>query len=293
MLWQRYYKPRSVPEALEVLAAEGGKARLVAGATDVSVRLKRGELEVDALVDITSITDLDYLRQRGDMIEIGALTTHSQATSSELVQQLVPVLAEACSLCGSPQVRNLGTLVGNIVNAQPCAVATTALMALDAELVIACRDGERRLPVCEACLGPSHSAVDPTSEIVTHIEFKLPKPNSGSAYERLAQRQSLVLPVVAVATRVTLDETRRTFEDAHIVVGPVAPGPTRMRAAEDSLRGATVSRAAIEQAAELASRDANPRGSRLRGGGKYRKDMVAVMVGRALIRAVRRAGVDV
>lgn len=293
MLWQRYYRPESVTEALQLLASARGRARLVAGATDLSIQLKRGEAELDALVDVTAIRDLGYVRLSGSKIEIGALVTHAQAAQSELLQERALLLAEACSQVGSPQIRNVGTIVGNIVNAQPAADSIVALMALEARLTVVSRAGERQLPISQVCLSPGRSVIDPCNEMVTQVEFEMPLADSGSSYQRLAQRQALSLPVVAVGTVVTVNAEERRFERARIAVGPVAPIPFRAEAAERSLQDAPLESGFIDEAAALAARDANPRDS-LRGGAGYRKHMVEVLVRRSLLRALERAGfVDV
>ncbi len=292
MQWQHYYRPESVAEALACLAEGGGRARLVAGATDVAVRLRRNELDLETLVDITRIPGLDRIERCGDRIEIGAQVTHGQAAGSALLREIALVLAEACALCGSPQIRNVGTIVGNVVNAQPAADATTALLALDASAMVVSAEGERRVPISAICLGPGRSAVDPTREMVVRLEFPVPSAAAGSAYQRLAQRRSLTLPVVAVAAVVAADALKKRFSWVRLAVGPVAPVPWRAEAAEQVLAGAALDDAArIEEAAALAARDARPRTS-LRGSAAYRREMVRVMVRRALIQAVERIGID-
>ena len=290
MLWQRYHRPESVAEVLEILASAKGRARLVAGATDLAIQLKRGEVQLDALVDVTRIPDLGYIRRNGSKIEIGALVTHAQAAKSELLKEEAPLLAEACSQVGSPQIRNVATIVGNIVNAQPAADSITPLMALEAKLSVVGPEGGRQVPISQVCLSPGCSAIDPTREMVTQVEFEVPPANSGSPYQRLAQRQALTLPVIAVGTVVTVDGRKSHFKRARIAVGPVAPVPFRAEAAEESLQEASLEMAFIQEAASLAARDANPRDS-LRGGAAYRKQMVEVLVRRGLIRALERAGV--
>jgi len=289
MLWQRYYRPESISEALEVLSSEHGRARLVAGATDLVIQLRRGELQTDALVDVTRIRSLQFVRRNGAKIEIGALVTHAEVARSELVNERAPVLCEACFQVGSPQIRNVGTVVGNVVSAEPAGDSIIALLALDARLTIVGPGYEKQMPVVQACLAPGRSIIDPTREMVTHLEFELPLASYGSAYERLAQRHSLALPIMAVGAFVVLDLESRCFESARIGIGPVAPVPFRATAAEDLLRGAAVEIPLICEAACLAGRDAAPRDS-VRGDAAYRKQMVQVLVRRALVRAVKRAG---
>ncbi len=292
MLWQHYYQASSVSEALELLANGEGRARLVAGSTDLTIRLRREELQIETLVGITRIPGLDAIERTGDGIRIGAGVTHGDACASPLLQELAPILADACRLCGSPQIRNVGTLVGNVINAQPAADATTALVALDARLRVAGPAGERVVPVDQACLGPGRSAIDPSSEMVTHIEWDQPATRSGAAYERLSLRRSLTLPVIACGVAVQAEPATPRLTSARIAVGPVAPVPWRARRSEDLLMSGPVAAAVVEEAARLAAIDARPR-SGLRGSAEYRREMVHVLVKRALIRALQRAGIDV
>jgi carbon-monoxide dehydrogenase medium subunit len=288
-MWKEYFFPSSVEEALEILAERGGKARVIAGGTDLVIQILEEELSVDYLVDITRIPGLDEISLQDGIITLGANVTHRRAAGSPLIRERATVLAEACKAVGSVQIRNVGTIGGNVVNAQPAADSAIALTALDAEAEIASISGRSWVPLEGLFIGPGASKVDSTSEVLTAFRFKALGPRQGSAFERIARRRALALPILNCAVVVELNEDRDSFEWARIALGPVAPTPFRARNAEESLRGAPVSAEAFLKAGEMASQEAKPRTSILRASREYRVEMIKVLLRRALERAVERA----
>ena len=282
-----YISPTSVKEVLDILKERNGEARIIAGGTDLILDLKEETREVKCLVDITGIEELGRIERDGDSINSGAMVSHQQVAASALIQERAPVLAEAALSIGSPQIRNQGTVVGNVVNAQPAADAAVALLALEAQAEVITRNGKRLIPVEELYQGVGVSAVDSTAEIVTALHFKRLGDNQGSAFMRLAQRKALALPMLNVAVVLTVQGGG--FQDVRLVLAPVAPMPFRARKAEAALQGAVIGSATINQAAEIAASEAQPRDSNLRGSAEYRRDMVRVLVRRALEQAVRNA----
>jgi CO/xanthine dehydrogenase FAD-binding subunit len=178
--------------------------------------------------------------------------------------------------------------VGNVVNAQPAADTAVALFALDAQVEILSDKGVRVVPVENVYQGVGVSRIDSTSEIVTALYFKGLGSNQGSAFFRLAQRKALALPMLNVAAVVSIQAG--SFEEARIVIAPVAPLPFRSRKAEAALKHAAVGSASIDKAVEIAASESRPRGSALRGSAEYRREMVKVLLRRALGRATERAG---
>lgn len=286
-MWRNYLFPASIQEALEMLASYKGQARLIAGGTDLILELQEGKRQVEALVDVTHIPGLDAIEWANGMITLGAATTYRQVIDSPLLQARAAVLVEASRKVGSPQIRNVGTLVGNVVNAMPAADGAIALFALGAELEIASPDGRRWAPIEALYERPGRSKVDPSREMVTAIRFPALGENQGSAFERLARRKALALPVLNVAVVATVDHG--AFESAHIAMGPVAPTPFRAQQAEETLRNTPASPEAIRRAAEVAADEARPRSSLLRASATYRKEVLAVLVRRSLERALLQA----
>ncbi len=278
--WTEYLFPQTVEEALEMLAAYGGRARLIAGGTDLVLQAERGLVRAEVMVDITRIPGLDFIEERGGWIYIGPQVTHAQVAASPLVREKAGVLAQACGSVGGPQIRHVGTLVGNVVNAMPAADGAVALFALDAEAEVADRTGREWRPIAELYAGVGQCRVDPCAQMVTGIRFRPLPPAARWAYLRLAQRKALILPMLNVAAVAEVEDGR--FREVRIAIGPVAPTPLRARAAEERLRGAPVDRESIAEAARLAEEAANPRDSVLRGSAEYRRAMVGVLVRRAL-----------
>jgi CO/xanthine dehydrogenase FAD-binding subunit len=288
-MWQEYLFPSSVEDALAMLAEREGRARLVAGGTDLVIQLTEGRRAADCLVDITRIAGLDRMTLEDGMIVLGANVTHRQVSESPLVRERATVLAEACHAVGSRQIRNVGTLGGNVVNAMPAADGTTALLALEAEAEIANGTERKWVPLADLFAGPGVSRVDSTGEMLTAFRFPALGEGQGSALERIARRRALALPILVCAVVVTLREGGEEFESARIALGPVAPVPFRASQAEESLRGAPISLEAMARAGEIAMQESHPRSSLLRASKEYRQEVIKVLVRRGLERAVQVA----
>ena len=288
MLCQSYYQPKTIQEVIETLRDLNGGARIIAGGTDLIPDLRSRNKASGALVDISQIAGLNEIRMNHNQIYMGAMVTHTQALKSDLILKWAPALAEACATIGSPQIRNMGTLAGNIVNAMPAADAASALIALGASATILNTDQqERSMSVEQLYKGPGQSAVDSTREMVTALKFPVPNARSGSSFQRLSRRRALSLPVLNEAIFVCLDRDLKRFEDVRIVIGPVSPLPFRARNAENLLRGSIVTREIVKKATLVASGETSPRTS-LRGGKEYRQQMVSVLMERGMGQALMR-----
>lgn len=270
-----------------MLLSRPGRARIIAGGTDLMRDFQQGEHRADCLVDITRISALHGIAVAGDVITIGATTTHAGLARSPVIRKHALVLAEAAAEVGSPQVRNTGTIGGNVVNAQPAADTALALLALDAEAEILSSRGARWLPVAELYAGPGESRVDSTCELLCRFRFRALQGQAGSAYRRLNRRKTIALPSLCAAVVVRLRDS--AFQSAAIAVGPVASKPWRASAAECWLRDKPADEKSVAHAADIAQREAEPRDSLLRGSRTYRKAMVAVLVEHTLQRALEAA----
>lgn len=280
---EEYLFPKSVEEALELLERYGGDARIIAGGTDLVLQLKRGEVRARVLVDITRIPEIKGIKEEDGYIWIGATTTHQEVAESPLIQNKAGLLAKACRSLGSLQIRNVGTIGGNLVNAMPAADSVIALVALDAEVEVVGKGGTRWIPVTQFHRDVGECCINPCFELVRGVRFRPLEENEGSSFQRLARRRALILPILNVGVVVGWDEGK--FVKAAIAIGPVSPVPFRARKAEEFLKGAPISLESIEEASRLAQEEAQPRSSLLRGSAEYRKDMVKVLVRRALMEA--------
>lgn len=284
---QDYLFPESLNEAVSLLEKNGGQARIIAGGTDLLLDIPDGKVKTGFLVDISKIKELKNILLKDGVIEIGAAVTHNQVAKSELIREKATALAQAAGSVGSYQIRNMGTIVGNVVNAQPAADTAVALVALGAVADIVSSSGEITVPVEKMYAGVGKSIINSSSQIVKCVKFPASLSNQGSAFVRLEQRKALALPMLNVAAMVSLEDNK--FEWARISMAPVGPGPVRATAAEEILGGAEISSEIIEKAAQEALKQANPRNSALRGSKGYRLGVLPVLVRRALEMATAKA----
>lgn len=284
----RYYEALTVKEALEILAKEKDGAYPLAGGTDLLVRMKYGDLTPGALVNLKRIPDLDGIHaEAGGGIRIGATAAIAAIVNSPLVAAGHRVLAEAAGVLGSPAIRNLGTLGGNIGRASPASDMAPSLMVLRARLLVEGPQGRREIGIGEFFKGPGSTVLDP-GELIT--AFLLPglAPGSGAAYERMGRREGMDCALVGAAAFVTLSGNDRGIKDAKVALAAVAPVPLQSRKAEEVLLSGALTEARIEEAARAAAADCLPI-SDMRASSAYRQELVRVMTSRALTRALRSA----
>jgi aerobic carbon-monoxide dehydrogenase medium subunit len=286
--WEKYFRPQNIPEALKILEEFQGQARLLAGGTDLILQIRNRETEPKVLVDITRIPGLNEIKFEDGFIRIGALVTHSQVARSRLLMEKAFALSEGASQLGSPQIRNLGTVAGNIVSGQPGADTTIPLLALDAKVKVRNQAGERTVPLTKFFLDTGKTVVDSTREVVTEIFFSPLAEDEASVSLRLARRKALALPILTVSVVVSADMKQKKFGHVRIALGPVASTPFRATEAERILFSASIADGVLKEAARKAAQEANPRSSLLRGSGEYRREMVANLVERGIRRALER-----
>ena len=275
--------PKTIDEALALLKEYKGKARLIAGGTDLIVDIRKKEFDFEVLVDIEKIKKLRLIREEGGKIFIGSGVTFAELEENELVKANALALSEAASLMGSPQVRNRGTIGGNIVSAQPAADGALALFAFDATLEIVGVKGIREIPINKAYLDVGKSTINPSREILVGIRLEKRKKGEGSNYQRIAFRRAMALPILACG--VFVKSMDRSIQFARIAIGPVSNTPFRARETEDFLKGKPLTAEVFQMAGEIASEEVNPRDSRLRGSRIYRKGLAAIIVKRGLEKA--------
>ncbi|MFZ4814741.1 MAG: FAD binding domain-containing protein [Phototrophicaceae bacterium] len=289
-LWKHYFTPKTVDEALALLAEHQGNARVIAGGTDllIDLRAEGGEPQ-EALVDITSIEELTHLTVDGDLARIGAGVTHSQIVKSGAIGARATCLAESCGVVGGPQVRNVATLGGNVAHALPAGDGTTSLVALlaEAEVVL---DGVRQwMPIHALYKGAGKSLLDSRRDILLGFRVPLTQAAQGSAFSRIMRPQGVALPILGCAVWVKLDDSRTHYRQARICIAPVAPTPTRAEAVEAFLVGQPANEDTLDQAVSIALETLHPRASKYRATAEYRHEMIAVLLRRTLPKASQRA----
>jgi carbon-monoxide dehydrogenase medium subunit len=280
--------PKTIGEALALLKECKGKARVIAGGTDLIADIRRNEYDFEVLVDIDKIKKLKAIREESKKIFIGSGVTFSELEESELIRRNTFALCRAASLMGSPQVRNRGTIGGNIVSAQPAADGALALFALDAMLEIEGTKGIREIPIDKAYLDIGKSMINPYKEILVGIRLEKRKKGEGSNYQRVAMRRAMALPILACG--VFVKSINGLIQSARIAIGPVSNTPFRTRETEGFLEGKSLTAETFERAGEIASEEVNPRDSRLRGSSIYREGLSAVFVKRGLECALANIG---
>ncbi|MGM0689210.1 MAG: FAD binding domain-containing protein [Bacillota bacterium] len=277
-----YYIPESVEEACQLLHKFGSKAKAIAGGTDLLIKMKKDLLAPEVLVDIGQLTKLKIIEHvTGKGVVIGAGATHNDIQNSKVLQQKYLSVAEAAHQLANNQVRNLGTVGGNISNAVPSADLPPILIALDTKVKIVGPQGARILPLEDVFTGPNQTVLE-NDELIT--EFVIPDDGfTGSTYIKFSLRASGALALVGVAAAVKIEGN--VLKDARIVLGAVSPVPVRAKKAENMLRGRQVSAGLFTEAGVVASGECRPI-SDIRASAEYRMDMVRIYTKRALQKAV-------
>ncbi len=274
-----YHRPLTVAEACAVLAREPGAA-VLAGGTDLMVHLRqawRGK-RPPAVVNVKRIPGLAAIEVGETRIRLGALVTLTALIEHPVIRQEYPVLPFTARYMGSPAIRNLATVGGNLCNGSPAADLPPVLLALDAEVGIAGPTGDRRLGLGSFFRGPGQTALGP-GELVTWVEFPRRRPPWPIRYERLDVRRAMDIAIAGAALSVLLEDGR--VREARAALCAVAPTPLRVREAEAALVAHGLSDDAIGQAAELCAAAARPI-SDVRASADYRREMVATLVRRGL-----------
>lgn len=280
-----YAEPRSLDEAVALLASHRGQASVFAGGTDLFVEIKARVRRPDYVINLKRISGMDHLcydEQSG--LRFGALVTAREIETSPIVKEKYPGLAQAARELASIQVRNRATVAGNICRASPSADTPPPLIADGARVRIYGGAGERVVPLEEFFTGPGRTVLQP-DEILVEVMVPPPLPRTGQVYIKHGRRKAMELATVGVAVTMALEG--EVCREVRIVLGAVAPTPIRAREAESLLRGNAVDEAAIAGAAETAMREARPI-SDVRASAEYRREMVRVLTARALRQALDR-----
>jgi len=281
-----YVAPTTLREAVEVLGRHGERARVLAGGTDLFLRMERGGWAPDVVVDLKGVPGLaDIHFDAGRGLALGALALHADVAAHPVVRERYPVLAQGAGWVGGPQMRNRGTVGGNLCNASPAADTASPLIALGARVRLAGPGGERVVALDDFFLGPGKTVLAP-GEVLVEVLVPPPARRSGGDYQRRT-RTAMDIAVVGVAAVVALDGGA-TCTEARIVLASVAPTPLRARAAEAALRGKGLTPDRIAEAARAAAAESKPIDD-VRASAGYRRTIVEVLTRRALNNALARA----
>jgi CO/xanthine dehydrogenase FAD-binding subunit len=280
-----YHEPLSLAEAVDLGARLGSDGRFLAGGTDLIIQIRRGKVAPRHVVSLHRVPGLGAIEANGH-VRLGALVTHRAIERCAAFQGRLRALVEGAEVVGGHQVRNVGTVGGNVVNASPAADVVPVLLALDAAVVCVGADGERTAAVEEFLVGPGETTRRP-GELVTAVHFAMPSERSATAFLKAGRRRAMEISVVCVAVRLTLDATGERCEEARVALGAVAPTTWRAREAERVLEGRAVTPAVLREAGRAAAAECRPI-SDVRASARYRRLLVETLVPRALGRCMER-----
>ena len=277
-MWTTFIQPRTVDETLRLLAQYGKDARIINGGTDLIIEIERKLRAPAVVIDVSRLPGLDDIREDGDSIRLGAGVTHNQAVASPLLNEKAYPLVRACWEVGAPQIRNRGTIAGNLITASPANDTITPLWAMGAEVKLKSLRGERVVPFSNFFQGVRRTAMEP-DEMMVEVLFQKLTPKDRGTFIKLGLRRAQAISVVNTAVVLEFEEDE--ISNAWITLGSVAPTIVPAIDAEQYLVGQWLSDAVIQEASEMAMRAARPI-SDVRGTADYRREMVRVLVARAL-----------
>ena len=283
-----FVTPKSIDEAVKLLASNGDNAQMIAGGTDILVQMRAGRRTPSVVVDVKSIPELNIMSYDASKgLTLGAAVPCYKIYQDNTLSQAYPGLIDAAWLIGGIQIQGRASIGGNVCNAAPSGDSIPVVIALGGVCNVAGPNGTREILAEEFCTAPGQNALQ-AGEMLVSISFPAPVPNSGANYQRFIPRNEMDIAVVGVGTSVVLDASGQNFVSARISLASVAPTPVFAREAGDSLAGKAVSEEAIQQASELAMAAAKPI-SDMRGTIRQRIHLVGVFTRRTLNNAIERA----
>jgi carbon-monoxide dehydrogenase medium subunit len=283
----QYHEPMALDEATRLIEEIGGEASILAGGTDLLVNMKLGKTAPKHVVSLSRIKELTGVKKDQGVLTLGACLTAGELNEQEEIKAEFNGLCQSAGALGSPLIRNLATVGGNIVTARPAADLPPSLMAYGASILLKKKNGERLVPLESFFKGPGQKTIEP-EEILCAIILKEPPPYSGGGYVKLGVRKALEISLVNVAAFFALDGPSGPMKEARIVLGAVAPVPMRAPSAEAVLLGEKPDDGLFEKAGNEASKDAKPIDD-FRASAEYRREMVKVLTKRALRMAYEEA----
>lgn len=285
--FKSYSKAGSIQEAIQLLG-QNPAAHIIAGGTDVLVKLHKGKGDFDHLIDIHDIAELNFISQSdgGDLV-IGPLCCFTHVAESAMIRKHIPVLSEAILTIGGPQVRNMATIGGNLCNGVPSADSATPLIALNAVVTIEGPDGSRQLPLENFFLGPSRVALE-HHEIMTAITVSRDNYAGYSGhFFKYAMRGAMDIATIGCSAVCRVED--QVLADLRLAYGVAAPVPIRCKDTEDKMRGRKVSKQLLDDIAEAVADDVSPRTS-WRAAKDFRLQIIATLAHRVVKQAILNAG---
>lgn len=281
-----YYTPENVESACKLLTEQGDGAYIMAGGTDLLVKIHKGALKPKAIIDLQKIKGIEGISyEKGKGLTIGAMARLTDVGNHPDISSKYPAISKAALATANTQIRNMGTVAGNLCNAAPSADNAPALMTMGAVVTLKSVKGARHVALEEFFQGPGMTVIK-KGEILTSIFVPEPRNGAGTSYQYLSARGKVDIAAVCVGATVVMDGDK--VKDAKIVLGAVAPVPMRAVKAEKVVIGHKLSTELLEKLGLEASKESKPI-TDMRSSAEYRKVLVAVLSARAIEEAVKNA----
>jgi len=273
---QGYFAPQKIEDALEILSGCRGEIKVIAGGTDLLIQYYDRLYEVGTWLDLKNIKELKDIRinknqMNKNQMEIGAMVTHTQLEKSEDIKKYFPILSQAAADIGSPQIRNRGTIGGNIVNASPAGDLLAPLMAYDAQFKLLSTQGERIVPAEEFFIGPKKTILE-QAQLLTGIILPLPFERTFGCWIKIGKRKALIISTITLALVAEMAEDNKTVKDVRTCLGSVAPTPIEVKEVREKMIGKNFSQLDFNQLGQIVEDKIFPIDD-IRGTREYRKDV--------------------
>lgn len=286
---EKFYQAKDIKDAVRALS-EDPEAVVISGGSDVLIKIREGKLAGCSLVSIHGIKELEGIRMENDgTIVIGPATTFSHVTNNAVIQKYIPILGDAVDQAGGPQLRNIGTVGGNVCNGVTSADSASSFCCLDAILVVEGPEGVREIPIREWYAGPGKT-VRKHEEVLTAIKIKKESYEGfGGHYIKYGKRNAMEIATMGCAVTVKLTADKKHVEEMHIGYGVAAPNPIRCFETEEKVKGMEIGEELFQTVGESVLTEVNPRTS-WRASKEFRLQLIEEMAKRALKQAIINAG---
>jgi len=268
---QGYFAPQKIEEALEILSQYGKEIKVIAGGTDLLIQYYDRLYEVGTWLDLKNIKELKEIKIHQNQMEIGAMVTHTQLEKSEDIKKYFPVLSQAAADIGSPQIRNRGTIGGNIVNASPAGDLLSPLMAYDAQFKLLSLQKEALISAEEFFIGPKKTILEP-AQLLIQIILPLPSERTYGSWIKIGKRKALIIATITLALVVEMAEDNKTVKDVRTCLGSVAPTPIEIKEIREKMIGKKFNQLDFNQLGQIVEDKISPIDD-IRGTREYRKDV--------------------
>jgi CO/xanthine dehydrogenase FAD-binding subunit len=276
----QYFAPQKIEKALEILARCGKEIKIIAGGTDLLIQYYDRLYEVNGWLDLKNIKELKDIRINKNQIEIGAMVTHTQLEKSEDIKKYFPILSQAAADIGSPQIRNRGSIGGNIVNASPAGDLLAPLMAYKAKFKLLSGKDETLVLAENFFLGPKKTILRP-DQLLTQITLPLPKKKTYGCWIKIGKRKALIIATITLALVVEMVEDKKTVKDVRTCLGSVAPTPIEIKEIRKKMVGKKFNQLDFAELGQIVEDKISPIDD-IRGTREYRKDVAKEIMINAL-----------